>query len=77
MGDVRHELARIEPPCKDCVLPIRYSGCHSVCQKYVQWRAARDDLLKQKQKNLNTNDAYIDIRYSHVNKARKHKNLPK
>lgn len=26
-------------PCKDCVAPKRYPGCHSVCPEYKEWDA--------------------------------------
>lgn len=32
-------------PCKDC--PDRFVGCHSTCQKYVQYRTDRDDMIKK------------------------------
>lgn len=31
-------------PCKDCVAPKRYPGCHSVCKEYIGWKAERDEV---------------------------------
>lgn len=77
MNDVRFRLAKVDPPCKDCVPPTRYQGCHSSCQKYIEWRAERDGLLEQKQKNLTLNEAFLDIRYAYVNQAKKNKGRTK
>lgn len=30
------------PPCKDC--EERFVGCHSQCEKYKEWRSARDEI---------------------------------
>lgn len=30
------------PPCKDC--EERFAGCHSQCEKYKEWRSARDEI---------------------------------
>lgn len=63
------------PPCRGC--QQRHLGCHSNCKKYLEWRDLRDDILKEKKKNLTVSDAYLDIRYSYLNKIRKKKNTPK
>lgn len=31
-------------PCKDCVAPKRYPGCHSVCKEYISWKAEHDEV---------------------------------
>ena len=77
MEDIRLQLKEIEPPCRDCIPPERYVGCHSECKKYTEWRADRDKLLDKKHENLKVHDALTDIRYSYFNKTRKSKNLPK
>lgn len=32
-------------PCKDCVAPKRYPGCHAVCKEYIDWHNDRQDKL--------------------------------
>ena len=32
-------------PCKDCM--ERYIGCHSSCEKYIEWRKEFDEQKKE------------------------------
>ena len=40
-------------PCKGCVPPERSSACHSVCEKYINWKkeyeAGKAELKKRKE----------------------------
>lgn len=38
-------MANKLPPCKGC--EDRVIGCHSVCEKYITWKAERDELKKE------------------------------
>ena len=41
---------RTAPPCKDC--SVRCVGCHSTCEKYIEWRnneKKKNDEIKFKQ----------------------------
>ena len=38
-------MANKLPPCKGC--EDRVVGCHSVCDKYITWKAERDELKKE------------------------------
>lgn len=33
------------PPCKGC--DDRVVGCHSVCERYITWKAQRDEIKKE------------------------------
>ncbi len=33
------------PPCKGC--EDRVIGCHSVCERYITWKAERDEIKKE------------------------------
>ena len=35
-----------ECPCKDCVAPKRFPGCHASCKEYLEWSAARQQYLE-------------------------------
>ena len=73
MEDSRKALQRINAPCKGCVPPKRNETCHGICQAYLDWRAQRDELLKEKTKNVKLNDVYLDIVYSNDRKSHKRK----
>jgi hypothetical protein len=36
-----------ECPCRDCVPPKRWEGCHSACPDYAAWNAARQQYLER------------------------------
>lgn len=36
-------------PCKNC--PSRFSGCHSVCLQYMNYRTERDEFNENRRKN--------------------------
>lgn len=38
-------MANKLPPCKGCV--ERVVGCHSVCERYITWKAQRDEIKKE------------------------------
>ena len=38
-------MANKLPPCKGC--EDRVIGCHSVCDKYITWKAEKDKLKKE------------------------------
>ena len=38
-------MANKLPPCKGC--EDRVVGCHSVCERYITWKAQRDVLKKE------------------------------
>lgn len=34
-------------PCKECVAPKRYPGCHAVCEAYGKWKEEWDAFKKE------------------------------
>lgn len=38
-------MANKLPPCKGC--DEREIGCHSVCERYITWKAQRDEIKKK------------------------------
>lgn len=38
-------MANKLPPCKGC--EDRVIGCHSVCERYITWKAERDEMKKE------------------------------
>lgn len=42
-----------DSPCRECVPPKRYPGCHAVCKAYIKWKeewnVLKDKERKQKQ----------------------------
>lgn len=46
-------MSLTDNPCKECVAPKRYPGCHAKCEAYIQWKeewdALKDKERKQKQ----------------------------
>ena len=38
-------MANKFPPCKGC--DERVVGCHSVCERYITWKAQRDEIKKE------------------------------
>ena len=38
-------MANKLPPCKGC--EGRVIGCHSVCERYITWKAERDEIKKE------------------------------
>ena len=46
-----------EAPCLNC--PERKSGCHSNCEKYIQFKTERDaELVKRRKATEKDNDMY-------------------
>ena len=43
-------------PCKYCVAPKRYPGCHSTCKEYKDWNAEHQQLLAKKYEANRAND---------------------
>ena len=38
-------MVKIVTPCKGC--EDRAVGCHSVCDKYITWKAERDEIKRE------------------------------
>lgn len=54
-------MANSENPCKYCVAPERYLGCHDNCKKYKKWRAELDkrkSVIREKQAEINLTRSY-------------------
>lgn len=50
-----------ENPCKDCIEPRRYVGCHAKCKEYLAWKKhndKRNDKIRQVK-----NKSYIYRKY--------------
>lgn len=46
-------------PCKDCVPPKRWAGCHSCCKEYIEWDAEHQkDLAEIREKTRARNDCF-------------------
>lgn len=50
----------IIPPCKDC--PDRKVGCHSVCEKYIEWQKDNERTRSIKFKAGSLESSLIQIR---------------
>ena len=37
-------------PCRKCVPPKRYPGCHEVCEAYIKWKEEWDELKAEERK---------------------------
>ena len=37
-------------PCRKCVSPKRYPGCHEVCEAYIKWKEEWDALKAEERK---------------------------
>ena len=41
----------MRPNCKNC--ENRHMGCHSMCEDYIRFREAQDEVLKEKEAQRN------------------------
>ena len=48
----------MKAPCKDC--ETRYVGCHGRCEKYLEFKKANDERLKQKSLEIDADQYAID-----------------
>ena len=48
----------MKAPCKDC--EKRYIGCHGRCEKYLEFKKANDERLKQKSREIDADQYAID-----------------
>lgn len=48
----------MKAPCKDC--ENRYVGCHGRCEKYLEFKKANDERLKQKSLEIDADQYAID-----------------
>ena len=48
----------MKAPCKDC--EKRYIGCHGRCEKYLKFKKANDERLKQKSLEIDADQYAID-----------------
>ena len=48
----------MKAPCKDC--EKRYIGCHGRCEKYLEFKKANDERLKQKSLEIDADQYAID-----------------
>lgn len=48
----------MKAPCKDC--GKRYIGCHGRCEKYLEFKKANDERLKQKSLEIDADQYAID-----------------
>ena len=45
-------------PCEGCVPPVRHSGCHAECSKYIDWDDEHKRLLAEIQHKKDMDDVY-------------------
>ena len=50
-------------PCKNC--KDRSVGCHSLCEKYTEWKGQHEDIRKADQEDWNKRQLYKPRRRSH------------
>lgn len=53
-------------PCKDC--PDRKLGCHSVCEKYIEFTKKNEEIRLKKARE---NNSYNEIMNMRINRMRK------
>ena len=57
-------------PCKDC--PDRVVGCHSTCEKYIEYRKERDKFLEERMKETRLkDDLWATSRHNQKKKRRR------
>lgn len=50
----------LDAPCKGC--DERYAGCHSKCQKYMEFRNTLDEYNKEERKKTNAEYMTVELR---------------
>lgn len=50
----------LNPPCKNC--PDRRVGCHSVCERYLEFKTKRDRIIAKRRAEMNLEDDYRRVR---------------
>ena len=60
-----------DPPCKGCVEPVRYSGCHDHCEKYKAWKAKRLEGHEQRVGAYIAQQVHIEMIQKTKKKSRK------
>lgn len=55
MNSINYAFGKTKAPCKDC--PDRKVGCHSVCEKYLEWKQVHDQEVEvvKKERSKETN----------------------
>lgn len=59
-------------PCKDCVAPKRYPGCHAECGEYTKWSTARTQKNEIIRENRNAERAFEALAIKRHRGRRKH-----
>ena len=59
-----------EAPCKDC--PNRFVGCHSVCNKYISYRAEKDKEAEVRLERMNNNTQMYDYKRAKYKRLRRY-----
>ena len=66
---------RCTPPCKDCT--DREIGCHSNCEKYIEWKNEHNRKREVLRKDEDIKDFIEDLKYrryeKYLNKKSKYK----
>lgn len=67
-------MAKNENPCKYCVAPERYLGCHDNCEKYIEWKniiEKKKAIIREMQAEINLIRNYVRQRLEE--QKRRHK----
>ena len=56
-------------PCKGCT--ERYAGCHGICERYTEWKAAHDKLREDINKTKTAEWNFTDSRIKRAVKSAK------
>ena len=57
----------LKPTCKDCT--DRYIGCHTKCEKFIEYRKELDRINNIRAKNMDIERGFDDVR--HVRKRKR------
>lgn len=54
----------MDSPCRYCVAPKRYAGCHSTCPEYAEWLPQelerKETIKRNKAKDITHRKKYIE-----------------
>lgn len=59
-------------PCKEC--PHRKVGCHSICEKYIEWCQVHNLELEDIRKKRNSDGMFADHIVRSASRAKRRKN---
>lgn len=65
-NDIRYSNSTDDCPCRGCVPPTRFPGCHAVCIQYIDWdakRKAEKQYIRERRLKEGEKRAYVKATY--------------